>query len=341
MSFLGEILSFGERLSLPDSMSRAAIQLLVARTGRQLSAAPPDATLAFARTMRALPIAADPVVVNRQHYEVPTKFFELVLGPQLKYSCCLFIDPRMRLAEAESHALAETLKNADIEDGQEVLDLGCGWGSLSLRIARRFARTQILAVSNSDTQRVHIERQIAAEGLSNLKVVTADINRFSTPRRFDRVVSIEMFEHMSNWQELLTRIKRWLASDGRLFIHVFSHKSSPYRFSQADDGDWIGQHFFSGGIMPSHDLLHACATMFDVEAEWRWDGNNYRRTAEAWLANFDNNADLIDQVFIGTYGAQAGLWRRRWRLFFLATAGLFGFNQGRDWGVSQYRLSPR
>lgn len=339
MSLLGNVLAIGERLPMPDPMSRAAIRWLVARSGKQLADVAPDATMAFARAMRTLPIATDTILANRQHYEVPTEFFELVLGPQLKYSCCLFSDPQMGLADAEAHALAETATRAALEDGQRVLELGCGWGSLSLWVARRFPKSSITCVSNSHTQRNYIERRMALEGLSNLTVVTADMNSFATARHFDRIVSVEMFEHMSNWHELLKRIGGWLAPDGRLFIHVFAHRSSPYRFTQASEGDWIGEHFFSGGIMPSHDLLRACVGMFEIEAEWRWKGDHYRRTAESWLANFDKNVDQIDKILESTYGAQAALWHRRWRLFFLATAGLFGFNNGDDWGVSHYRLS--
>lgn len=341
MTLLGGLLALGERLPLPDPLSCAAIHWLVARTGKQLAATPPDVTADFARAMDALPIAADTNLANRQHYEVPTEFFELVLGPQLKYSCCRFDEPPSSLAAAEERALAETVQNADIADGQQIVDLGCGWGSLSLWMARRFPHARILSVSNSHTQRAHIERQIAGEGLSNIRVVTADMNAFTTEDRFDRIVSVEMFEHMANWPELLRKIHRWLAPDGRLFIHVFAHKASPYRFSQADDGDWIGQHFFTGGLMPSRDLLRLCAGQFVVEKEWRWNGDHYRRTAEAWLANFDNNADQIGRVLEATYGRQAALWHRRWRLFFLATAGLFGFNHGDDWGVSHYRLRAR
>jgi len=341
MTLLGGLLAIGERLPLPDPMSRAAIHWLVARTGKQLAETPPDVTAGFARTMDALPIAADTNLANRQHYEVPTEFFKLVLGPQLKYSCCRFDDPPSSLAAAEERALAETVRNADIADGQQIIDLGCGWGSLSLWMARRFPHSRILSISNSHTQRAHIEKQIASEGLSNIRVVTADMNAFTTEDRFDRIVSVEMFEHMANWPELLRKIHGWLAPDGRLFIHVFAHKASPYRFNQANDGDWIGQHFFTGGVMPSHDLLRLCAGQFAVEEEWRWNGDHYRRTAEAWLANFDNNADQIGRVLERTYGHQAALWHRRWRLFFLATAGLFGFNHGDDWGVSHYRLRAR
>lgn len=323
---------------MPVSLSSAAINWLVARTQKRLAQAPLDATLAFAKSMRNLPVAANTVLANQQHYELPTEFFELVLGPQLKYSCCLFADPQMSLAAAEDLALAETARNAALADGQQILDLGCGWGSLSIWMARQFPNASILSVSNSRTQRDYLKHRKLVEGLSNLTVVTADINSFTTDRRFDRIVSVEMFEHMSNWHELLNRVQHWLAPNGRVFIHVFTHKSCPYRFDHTDDRDWIAQHFFTGGIMPSHDLLGACCEIFEVETEWRWNGENYQRTAQAWLANFEARSDQVLPILAKVYGQQTAVWHRRWRLFFLATAGLFGFNDGNDWGVSHYRL---
>lgn len=339
MSLLGNTIALAERLPLPDSLSAAAIDWLVSRTKESLSQAPVDATSAFAKSMRDLPVAVSTVLANRQHYELPTEFFKLVLGPRLKYSCCLFTDPNMSLLAAEDLALAETARNAALNDGQRVLDLGCGWGSLSIWMAKRFPRSSILSVSNSHSQHDHLERLKRTDGLSNLTVLTADMNSFATDQRFDRIVSVEMFEHMSNWHELLRRMQNWLAPNGRVFLHVFTHKSCPYRFDHRDDRDWIGQHFFTGGIMPSHNLLRACCEKFEVEAEWRWSGENYQRTAQAWLANFDARSDQVSPILARVYGPQAAVWHRRWRLFFLATARLFGFNSGNDWGVSHYRLA--
>lgn len=340
MSIVGRALDLGERLPLPDTISRAAIKWIIGRTQQRLASAV-DVTPGFSLGMRGLPIAAATAQANEQHYELPTEFFELALGPQLKYSCCLFSDDQSDLAVAEECALAETAANAALADGQQILELGCGWGSLSLWMAGRFPNARILSVSNSYTQRDYIECQAAAWELSNLKVVTADMNDFTTNGPFDRVISVEMFEHMSNWPELLSRIHDWLDPDGRLFIHVFSHTTSPYRFDASDDRDWIARHFFTGGIMPSHGLLRACADLFEVEAEWRWNGENYARTARAWLANLDANSESVTAILEKTYGPRARLWLRRWRLFFLATEGLFGFNHGNDWGVSQYRLKSR
>jgi cyclopropane-fatty-acyl-phospholipid synthase len=338
MSFLATAVSAVERMPLPDSVMRAGIAALVGRTARKLRAAPPGSEHTFAKAMGDHPIALFPVDANAQHYEVPPAFFRQVLGPRLKYSCCLYPTPTTTLAEAEDLALAETAAHADLADGQDLLELGCGWGSLTLWMAERFPTARITAVSNSAPQREHIEAEAARRGLLNVEVITADMNAFATDRRFDRVVSVEMFEHMSNWPRLLGNIAGWLRRDGALFLHVFSHQATPYRFDHTDRADWIAQHFFTGGIMPSHNLIRHVATAFTLEREWRWSGTHYARTAEDWIANFDAHADTIEPVLRATYGAEWQLWRRRWRMFFLATSGLFGAMDGQEWGVSHYRL---
>jgi cyclopropane-fatty-acyl-phospholipid synthase len=286
------------------------------------------------------PIAEHTDTANAQHYELPPRFFELTLGPKRKYSCCLFRRGNETLAEAENAALDETIDHAALANGQSILELGCGWGSLSLTMAARFPRASITAVSNSTPQRLFIKQEARTRGLGNLRVITCDMNDFHPEGRFDRIVSIEMFEHMANWQDLLARVRHWLVPDGRLFLHVFSHRSQPYRFDTGDSTDWIAQHFFTGGIMPSHGLINHFPQSFSVEQSWRWDGRHYQRTANLWLENFDANRALIDEQLAQVYGDKAALWRRRWRLFYLATAGLFGHAQGREWGVSHYRLRP-
>jgi cyclopropane-fatty-acyl-phospholipid synthase len=244
------------------------------------------------------------------------------------------------LAEAEQEALRRTVDHAGLADGQAVLELGCGWGSLSLWMAQRFPNSRITAVSNSSSQRDHIERMAAARGLGNLHILTADINGFEPQARFDRIVSVEMFEHMANWRALLARIRCWLEPDGRFFMHVFSHRNGAYLFDRADRHDWIAQHFFTGGVMPSHRLIRQFADLFEVEQEWRWSGTHYQRTALDWLARFDRRRDRIEAVLRDVYGSDTALWMRRWRWFFLATAGLFGYAGGSEWGVSHYRLRP-
>jgi len=336
MSLTGLVARAAERAPLPDALTRLGVGYLVGRTRRQLEAGAPDDVL-FARQMATRPIALATDEANRQHYELPAEFFAHILGPRRKYSSCLWAPGVADLAAAEDLALAETCAHADLADGQQILELGCGWGSLSLWIAERYPNARIVAVSNSASQRAFIEAAAQRRGLG-LQVVTADMNDFTTDRRFDRVVSVEMFEHMSNWRTLLTRARGWLAPDGRLFLHVFSHRSRPYAFEAGDEADWIAQHFFTGGVMPSHGLIRQFPDLFAVEADWRWSGEHYRRTAMAWLANYDANAAPIAAILREVYGEAWTLWRRRWRLFFLATAGLFGADGGEVWGVSHYRL---
>ncbi len=328
-----------EAAPLPDAVTRAGIDFLVGSRRRSLAAAQSDEA-GFARAMADHPIAEHTDAANEQHYELPPRFFELTLGPRRKYSCCLYPTGGETLAEAEALALAETLAHADLADGQAILELGCGWGSLSLFMAERLPQARIVAVSNSAPQRRHIEARAQAAGLTNLTVVTADMNDFTPGGSFDRIVSVEMFEHMSNWQALLGRARGWLRPEGRLFLHVFSHRSQPYRFDTSDPTDWIAQHFFTGGIMPSHGLIAHFPDCFTLEQEWRWNGRHYQRTAQDWLARFDAHGPEIDAVLREVYGDQARLWRRRWRLFYLATAGLFGHAGGEEWGVSHYRLKP-
>jgi len=327
-----------EETPIPDALRRAGVNLLVGAARRRLAHVAADADEGFAQTMAAQPIAVSTAAANAQHYEVPVELFRQVLGPHLKYSCCLFPNDRTALGDAEELALAETCAHADLADGQDILELGCGWGSLTLWMAQQFPRARITAVSNSRTQRFHIKQMAAELGLSNVRVITADANNFQIDETFDRVVSVEMFEHMSNWRALLRNIRGWLRPDGRLFLHVFTHRHASYRFDAADPSDWIAQHFFTGGLMPSHGLIRRFDDLFEVEDSWRWSGRHYRLTAERWLSNFEDNKRALEPVFEGAYGPQAALWARRWRLFFLATSGLFGHAGGDVWGVSHYRL---
>jgi len=340
MNMLAFAINTAERAPLTDGMTLAGIDFLCGRTKRRLAATAEEAECAFVETMGQFPVATHTDEANRQHYEVPAEFFALALGPQRKYSCCLYPTAETTLEEAEIHALAETVKHAAIEDGMSVLELGCGWGSLSLYLAERFPHSRITSVSNSTSQRDYILSRAKRLGLTNLMVVTADMNDFSIDERYDRIVSVEMFEHMSNWRALLQRVRSWMKPDGRLFLHVFTHKDRSYRFDHDDPSDWIAHHFFTGGIMPAHDLPRRFNDLFEVEQEWRWSGTHYRRTALGWLANFDREIDRIQPIFTEVYGKDALLWQRRWRLFFLATAGLFGHHNGDVWGVGHYLLAP-
>ena len=331
--------TLAERAPLPDGLTLSAIDFFCGQTRRQLAKASRLEEDSFARDMDAYPIAAHTDAANAQHYEIPAAFFGLILGPQRKYSCCLYPGAQTTLGQAETFALLDTCDHADLKDGQMILELGCGWGSLSLFMAAKYPNARIVSVSNSHSQRAYITAEAARRKLDNLTVLTADMNDFTIDCLFDRVVSVEMFEHMSNWRALLSRTRGWLKPDGRLFLHVFTHKARSYRF-QHDADDWIGKYFFTGGIMPAHDLVHRFPDLFAVEAEWRWSGENYRRTAMDWLANFDAHQDQILPILRDVYGRDAGVWRKRWRLFFMATAGLWGHAGGSEWGVGHYRLTP-
>ena len=331
---------------VPDPLLRAGIRRLLRRRLRELAKATPEeelrAKLAFLDESRRAPIALVPGVANEQHYEVPPAFFESVLGPRMKYSCALFDEGVRELGAAEERMLAATCARAGIEDGMRVLDLGCGWGSLSLFVAERFPRCRVLAVSNSKPQREFVLGRAARAGLDNVEVRTADVNAFEPDARFDRVVSVEMFEHVRNHERLLARIARWLEPGGRLFVHHFAHREHAYPYEAVSDDDWMARHFFSGGIMPSDDLLRHHPRDLVVEAQWRVAGTHYQRTSEAWLARLDERRERVLPVLAQAYGRDAApLWLARWRLFFLACAELFGFRGGREWWVSHVRLAPR
>ena len=287
---------------------------------------------AFVEELRRSPIAESVDLANEQHYEVDSRFFELVLGPRLKYSCCLWPEGVRDLRTAEEAMLALTCERAGIEDGMEILDLGCGWGSLTFYLAERHPTCRVLAVSNSRTQRAFV----AARGVPNVEVVTADANDFDPGRRFDRVVSIEMLEHVRNYEALLRRLAGWLEPDGRLFAHVFSHRTFAYPFTDS----WMARTFFSGGTMPSHDLLPELASgSLELEADWVVDGTHYQRTLEAWLARLDESRDRVLPVLAEPYGAgREQQWLANWRLFFIACSELFGARGGSEWQVSHYRF---
>jgi cyclopropane-fatty-acyl-phospholipid synthase len=338
MSFVSAMIGTAERVPLPDVIIRAAIQQLCSRTATRLASGNAASDARFADEMAARAIAEHTDAANAQHYEVPAAFFAHVLGPNRKYSSCFYRAPASTLQEAEEEALRQTVAHADLADGQSILELGCGWGSLSLWMARQFPRSSVVAVSNSNSQREYIEREAVKRGLKNLRVVTSDMNSFDPHQTFDRIVSVEMFEHMMNWRALMTRVRSWLKPDGRFFMHIFTHRTGAYLFDRSNREDWIAQHFFTGGVMPSHHLIWQYSDLFEVEKEWRWSGTHYQRTALDWLNRFDAQRDEIEDILRPVYGSDTGLWMRRWRWFFLATAGLFGYADGSEWGVSHYRM---
>jgi cyclopropane-fatty-acyl-phospholipid synthase len=338
VNLISSVIGTAERVPLPDLLVRTAIHQLCSRTAARLSAGDAQSDAAFACEMAARAIAEHTDVANAQHYEVPAAFFAKVLGPNRKYSSCFYGAPASSLQEAEEEALRQTVEHAGLADGQSILELGCGWGSLSFWMARQFPNAKIVAVSNSHSQRMYIQGEGAARGFKNLSVITANMNGFDPERQFDRIVSVEMFEHMMNWRELLGRVRSWLTPDGRFFMHIFTHRTGAYLFDRNDSEDWIAQHFFTGGVMPSHHLIRQYAGLFEVEEEWRWSGEHYQRTALDWLANFDSQRDEIETILRKVYGENTALWLRRWRWFFLATSGLFGYAGGGEWGVSHYRM---
>lgn len=282
------------------------------------------------------PVALAPEQANAQHYELPPAFFELVLGPRLKYSSAYWPPGVDSLAAAEEAMLELYVERARLADGQRILELGCGWGSLCLALARRFPRARILAVSNSAPQR----RFIAARAPANLAVITADMNTFATAARFDRVVSIEMFEHMRNYRELHRRIAGWLEPGGALFVHVFCHRRFAYAFETSGPGDWMGRYFFTGGLMPAFDLLARFQDDLRLEERWDVSGDHYARTARAWRENLERHRADALPVLSAVYGpADAPRWYQRWRLFFLACEELFGYRRGTEWMVGHYRFA--
>lgn len=326
---------------VPDAVLRRVIRARVKRleesfdrlTAKEQSAREEAVLAGF----ESGPITVNADDANRQHYDLPPGFFEVVLGPRLKYSCCYWPEGVTNLAQAEEAMLELTAERAGLGDGQEILDLGCGWGSLAIWAAERYPRSQILAVSNSNTQRRFIENRSTERGLSNLRVVTADVAGFDPRAQFDRVVSVEMLEHVRNHKVLLERVAGWLKPDGRLFVHIFCHRCHTYPFEPAGDGGWMAEHFFSGGVMPSWNYLTRHQDGLILAERWQVEGGHYARTLHAWLNNLDRHRTAVMPLLRGTYGPdRARLWLAYWRVFFMACEVTFALDQGHAYFVGHY-----
>lgn len=339
------LLGFAERGWVPDALVRRGIRRLCAERLRDEQTGGPAAQtrryLHLVHQLRSSPLAIHTDAANAQHYELPAAFFQLCLGAQLKYSGCYYATANDTLDQAEAAMLELSGMRAELADGQRILELGCGWGSFTLWMAARYPNARITAVSNSASQRLHIQQQCQLRGLSNVEVITCDVNTLQLPEaEFDRCVSVEMFEHMRNYQDLMARIATWLRPGAKLFVHIFAHRHLMYPFETEGADNWLGRHFFTGGIMPSADTLLWFQRDLHIEARWLIDGTHYARTANHWLANQDAHRDAALAVLQEAYGARlAALWLQRWRMFWMACAELFGYDDGQEWMVAHYRFT--
>ncbi len=324
---------------LPDRLVRQGIRYLLGKRLRREQPCRSEQSQLL-DTLSGGPVAVAQGEANEQHYEVDARFYSRILGRHLKYPSGYWPDGVDDLTAAEEAMLSLSCERAKLSDGQEVLELGCGWGSLSLWMADRYPHSRITAVSNSNSQRQWILARAKARGLDNLRVITADVAVFQPDRNFDRVVSVEMFEHMRNHRELTRRIHHWLKPGGKLFVHIFCHRQLTYLFETEGDANWMGRYFFTGGVMPSFDWLPRCADRLNLEQSWAINGRHYGRTLEAWLEATDRQREELIPLLDELYGGNEGvIWLQRWRMFFMACAELFNYGEGKEWFVGHYLFS--
>jgi cyclopropane-fatty-acyl-phospholipid synthase len=335
-----------EKNKIPDSLIRIGIRKLLKQ--RLLDEKKSNVELQQQHLMnlidelKASPIAINTAAANEQHYEVPTEFYKHCLGKHLKYSSGYWKDGVDDIDTSETDMLQLTCERAELKDGQDVLELGCGWGSLSLYMAAKFPQSNFVVVSNSRTQKVYIDEQAKQRGINNLEVRTIDINNFSIDKKFDRVVSVEMFEHMRNYEKLMHKVASVLKENGKLFVHIFTHKEFAYKFEVVDEKDWMSKYFFTGGIMPSDDLLLYFNEHLNIEKHWHVSGLHYAKTSEAWLSNMDKHKAEIMPLFEETYGKDQTIkWWVYWRIFYMACAELWKYNNGEEWIVSHYLFNKK
>lgn len=347
LPFSASLISLTEEGKVPDALVRLGIRRLCRqRLENEFIDDPQNQQRRFQaliEELRQSPIAIKTDVANEQHYEIATDFYLRCLGKRLKYSCAYYPTPNTGLDEAEEAMLTIYGQRAQLEDGQNILELGCGWGSLTLWMAEHYPNSTITAISNSATQKQHIDLRCEELGIDNVTVITSDINELDLDENlFDRAISIEMFEHMRNYQQLLSRISTWVKPGGKLFIHIFAHRYIMYPFEVSSEEDWMSKHFFTGGLMPAADTLLHFQDMFKLETRWLVNGKHYERTSNHWLENMDNNKDEILKLFIDSYGAgNETKWFNRWRIFYMACAELFGYKGGNEWMVAHYLFSNR
>jgi cyclopropane-fatty-acyl-phospholipid synthase len=346
MSVTNKSLQLAEKGLIPDVLLRAGIRHLIETRLEEIAGNDCETAAwlitEFVAQMDQSPIALVPELANAQHYEVPAEFFHFCLGQHRKYSSCFWMEDTKDLDEAESLALIQTCEHADLQNNQEVMELGCGWGSLSLWMAEKYPQSSFTGVSNSNSQREYIMNVAKSRGLSNLTILTVDMNSFEAPKKYDRIVSVEMFEHMRNYRVLYGKVASWLKPKGKFFKHIFVHKNTPYAFEVKGDDDWMSQHFFSGGMMPSDDLPLYFQDDLKIIMRWRWEGTHYEKTSNAWLQNMDRNEKQITPILAETYGHHnVIMWRNRWRIFYMACAELFGYNNGQEWWVAHYLFEKR